>query len=172
MNVLRLLTALAVVFGVFVFNHSPAFAQLFAILNGGNEIDPTTGVANAGDPDGSGMAAVLIRDTDPTLCYAILVTGIDTPTAAHIHEAAAGTNGDIVVDLDPPLLTGDSGQSSGCVTPADATMVDRIRKNPLGFYVNVHNDTCPTGAVRGQLFGGLFSAPQTPPPPPAKTRSR
>lgn len=94
---------------------------------------------------------------------------IDTPTLAHIHEAPAGTNGDIVVQLEPPLLTGDSGQSSGCITDADEAVVDRIRNNPLGFYVNVHNAAYPAGAVRGQLFGGVFSAPQAP-PPPAKTR--
>ena len=151
MNVLRLLTALAVVFGIFVFNHSPAFAQLFAILNGGNEIDPTTGVANAGDPDGSGMAAVLIRDTDPTLCYAILVTGIDTPMAAHIHEGAAGVNGPVVVPLTPPE-TGNPGESEECIS-ADAAVLTRIRQNPAGFYVNVHDAAFPNGAIRGQLLG-------------------
>jgi hypothetical protein len=35
MNLVRLLTAFSVIIGVFVFSHSPAFAQLFAILNGG-----------------------------------------------------------------------------------------------------------------------------------------
>jgi CHRD domain len=169
MNFHRLLTAFAALIGVFVFGHSPAFAQLFTVLLGGNEVSDA-GAANAGDPDGGGTATVLIGDTDPTLCYAILVTGIDTPTAAHIHEAAAGTNGPIVVPLDPPDA-GDPGQSSDCITDADAAVVDRIRKNPLGFYVNVHNDAYPTGAVRGQLFGGVFPGPQTPPPPPAK-RSR
>jgi CHRD domain len=156
MNVLRLLTALAVVFGIFVFNHSPAFAQLFAILSGGNEVD-TAGVANAGDPDGSGMAVVLIRDTDPTLCYAILVTGIDTPTLAHIHEGAAGVPGPVVVDLTPPQ-TGNPGESEECIS-ADATVLTRIRQNPAGFYVNVHDAAFPNGAIRGQLLGSTPASP-------------
>src|SRR5512132_3072622 len=156
MNVLRVLTALAVAFGIFVFNHSPAFAQLFAILSGGNEVD-TAGVANAGDPDGSGMAVVLSRATDPTLGYAILVTGIDTPTLAHIHEGAAGVPGPVVVDLTPPQ-TGNPGESEECIS-ADATVLTRIRQNPAGFYVNVHDAAFPNGAIRGQLLGSTPASP-------------
>src|SRR5512132_2587314 len=110
MNFHRLLTAFAALIGVFVFGHSPAFAQLSTVLLGGNEVS-STGVANAGDPDGSGSATVLIRDT--TLCYGILVTGIDTPTLAHIHEGAAGVNGPVVVDLTPPQ-TGNPGGAEEC----------------------------------------------------------
>jgi CHRD domain len=100
----------------------------------------------------------------------ILVTGIDTPTAAHIHEGAAGTNGPIQVPLDP-RETGDPGESSNCVTDVDATVLEKIRQNPLGFYVNVHNDAYPDGAVRGQLLGSIFVAPPLP-AKTAKTRSR
>jgi hypothetical protein len=160
MNFHRLLTAFATLIGVFVFGHSPAFAQLLTVLLGGNEVSDA-GLANAGDPDGGGMATVLIRDT--TLCYGILVSGIATPTAAHIHEGAAGVNGAIVVPLVPPE-TGDPGESSECV-PVDAALLGRIRQNPLGFYVNVHNDVYPGGAVRGQLFGSV-------PAPPVRTKSR
>jgi hypothetical protein len=163
MNLVRLLTAFSVIIGGFVFCHSSAFAQLFAILNGGNEIDPTTGVANAGDPDGSGLAGVLIRNTDPTLCYAILVTGIDTPTEAHIHEGAAGVNGPVVVPLTPPE-NGNPGDSEECISP-DMTVLTRILQNPAGFYVNVHDAAFPNGAIRGQLLG---SSPAS----PAKSKTR
>ena len=162
MNIRRLPTTFAVVIGVFVFSHSPAFAQLSTVLLGGNEVD-ANGVANAGDPDGIGTAAVLIRDTDPSLCYAILVTGIDTPTAAHIHEGAAGVNGPVVVPFEPPA-TGDPGEMGECIT-ADAAVLARIRQNPAGFYVNVHNAAYPGGAIRGQLLGSS-------PAPSARSRSR
>lgn len=148
MNVRRLLTVFAAVIGVFVFGHSPAFAQLFAVLVGGNEVSDD-GDANVGDPDGSGTATMLIRDT--TLCSAILVTGIDTPTAAHIHKGVAGVNGPVVVTFEPPE-TGDPGGTNECVS-ADATVLTNIRQNPAGFYVNVHTNAFPNGAVRGQLFG-------------------
>jgi hypothetical protein len=164
MNLQRLLTA-SILISVLVFGHSPAFAQLSTVLLGGNEVS-AAGAANAGDPDGSGTATVLIRDTDATLCYAILVTGIDTPTLAHIHEGVAGTNGPIVVPLTPPEA-GDPGVVSDCITGVDATLLNNIRQNPLGFYVNVHNDTFPDGAARGQLLGAPVA-----PPAPAKARTR
>jgi hypothetical protein len=161
MTLRRLFTAFAVVIGVFVFSHSPAFAQLFAFLSGGNEVSDM-GEANFGDPDGSGTATVLIRGT--TLCYAILLTGIDIPTDAHIHEGAAGVNGPVVIALVPPE-TGDPGDTSACI-PADPTVLTNISQNPAGFYVNVHNSAFPGGAARGQLFG---SPPAT---PAAVTRGR
>ena len=86
MTLRRSLTAFAVVISVFIFGHSPAFAQLFAVLLGGNEVSQAGG-ANAGDPDGRGTASVVFLETE--LCYTFLVTGIDTPTQAHIHEGAA-----------------------------------------------------------------------------------
>lgn len=128
-------------------NGSPGAAQLFAVLLGGNEVSEA-GDANAGDPDGSGGATVLIRDT--TLCYAFLVTGLERPTLAHIHEGAAGINGPLVVIFKLPE-TGNPGATSGCVLDVDATLLNNIRQNPAGFYVNVHSVAYPGGAVRGQL---------------------
>jgi hypothetical protein len=149
MNLRRLLTAFAVVISVFIFGHSPAFAQLFAVLLGGNEVSDA-GDANAGDPDGSGTATVVFGDT--IICYAILVRGIDTPTQAHIHEGAAGINGPIQVILSPPAPALETGATSSDCVPVDATLLNNIRQNPAGFYVNVHNDAYPGGAVRGQVF--------------------
>lgn len=121
---------------------------LFSVLLGGNEVSPE-GEANAGDPDGYGSATVLIRGT--TLCFGITVDGIDKPTLAHIHEAPAGVNGPIVVDLTPPDK-GNPGSSSDCVRDLDAELLKKIQRNSSGFYVNVHNEKYPAGAVRGQLF--------------------
>jgi hypothetical protein len=121
---------------------------LFATLSGGHEVSPT-GEADAGDSNGWGSATIIIR-SNTSLCYAILVTGIDTPIAAHIHAARAGQNGPIVLPLTAPSR-GNPGRSSGCVTPDDADLIPGLRRNPLDFYINVHTGDFQAGAVRGQL---------------------
>ncbi len=128
----------------------PAGDPLFAVLAGGNEVSPN-GQAAAGDPDGRGSATVILHPTTRTLCYATLVAGIDTPVAAHIHNAPAGRNGPIVVPLTPPAQ-GNPGNASGCIANLDPALLAAIEQNPGAFYVNVHTAAFPEGAVRGQLF--------------------
>ena len=150
MTVLRMLCVAVVVCGTIVLGASDAFAQgspLFATLVGGNE-------TGGGDLEGYGSASVILRETlTPNLCFAITVTGIATPTAAHIHEAVAGTNGTVVVTLTIPssVVSGDPGTWSGCKNISE-TLLRRIRSNPSRFYINVHNGDFPNGALRGQLF--------------------
>lgn len=148
----RCLLAVIVLAGIIAGSHVSAWAQgtqLFAVLNGGNEVS-STGEAAAGDGNGFGSATVIIND-NTTICFAILVSRIDTPTAAHIHENTAGRNGPVVIPLTAPT-TGKPGTSSGCVTDLSPTLVRRIRNNPSGYYVNIHNEQFPPGAIRGQLF--------------------
>jgi hypothetical protein len=125
-----------------------AFAQhggrpLFATLTGAAE------VPGPGDPDGSGAAFVTLNQGQGEICYGLAVSGITLPaTGAHIHEGDASSSGPVRVALTPPDST---GFSSGCVE-ADPELIKEIRKNPEGYYVNVH--TLPlygAGAVRGQL---------------------
>jgi hypothetical protein len=72
---------------------------------------------------------------------------------AHIHKGASGVFGGISVTLTPPLNpgAGNPGASSGCVSTTLA-ILNQIKANPAGFYINVHNGEFPSGAVRGQLF--------------------
>jgi len=118
-----------------------AFAQEYrATLTGAAE------VPGPGDPDGRGTAEVEIRSERSQLCYDVEVTGIDTPTTAHIHRGAVGAGGPPVVTLVAPA----DGDSDGCLEVA-AELAAEIVANPAGFYVNVHNAAFPAGAVRGQL---------------------
>jgi CHRD domain len=117
-----------------------AWTKFTAKLSGDNEV-------GGGDPDGSGTAAVKTRGTE--VCYDIKWTGVDA-TMSHIHKAAAGTNGDVVVPFfanESPL---DAKSKSGCVE-AKASVVKAIAANPSGYYVNVHSPEFPKGAIRGQL---------------------
>ncbi len=124
----------------------PRKAVFMAGLLGKNEVG-TNGERRAGDLDGQGGATVTV--TASQLCFGIVVQGIDTPTLAHVHQGRNNRNGPIVVTLTPPSA-GDPGASSGCVD-VDPTLLDSIRKHPHAFYVNVHTQAFPNGALRGQL---------------------
>ena len=102
-----------------------------------------------GDPDGTGLAVLRLNPGQGQVCFDISVENITLPaTAAHIHEAPAGSPGPVVVPLTAP---DESGSSSGCVE-VDREEILEIIRQPEDYYVNVHTlpDFGP-GAVRGQL---------------------
>ena len=105
-------------------------------------------VPTAGDPDGTGTATVNLDIIKGELCYEVAVQKLDPPVAMHIHEAERGKSGDIVVPLTTP--TGGDTTTIGCANP-EATLIARMAARPGDFYVNVHTQTHPQGAVRGQL---------------------
>ena len=117
---------------------------LTADLNGPNEVTP-------GDPDGTGTMHLTLNQGQGEICFDLDVDDISAPTRAHIHSAPAGSNGPIVVFFfdvviaDPIPVAFD-----GCVE-ADADLIKDIRQNPENYYINVHNDEFPAGAIRGQL---------------------
>jgi len=100
------------------------------------------------DEDGTGTASVVLDPDAGTACWDMTAEGIDPVTISHIHEGAAGVDGGVVVDLD---LEGFEGASEGCNEAADADTLQAIIDNPAGYYVNLHNEAFPGGAIRGQL---------------------
>jgi CHRD domain-containing protein len=96
-----------------------------------------------GDPDGRGRADVNVDSGRGELCYVFTYDGVMPPDKAHIHRGAKGTSGDVVVNLDP-------NKSGQCVKPSEALM-EEIKSNPSGFYVNLHSSEYPKGSIRGQL---------------------
>ena len=144
--------ALIAVVAAMVLSGGVASAQSFrASLAGDRE------VPSAGDPDGSGFAAVSFDGT--TARYWIWVKNVDQPTAAHIHTGRGGASGSVLVDFAPSFqaVAGGGFAASGSVT-VDAVTVQSISQSPAGFYFNVHNATFTGGAVRGQLLGDGPSA--------------
>ena len=73
-------------------------------------------------------------------------------TAAHIHQAAAGTNGSVVVTLS--ATAGTSGSVTGSATVSQAIADAMIAGNT---YVNIHNASFPGGELRAQL--GNYTLP-------------
>jgi hypothetical protein len=108
-------------------------------LTGANEVPPVATSA-------SGSGTVTIKD-DRSVSVKISVTGM-TPTAAHIHEAAAGSNGPVIV---PFTKTGDNTFEA----PADAKLTEaQYAAYKAGkLYVNVHSAKNPGGEIRAQLKG-------------------
>jgi hypothetical protein len=103
-------------------------------------------VPGPGDPDGGGRAVITLNQGQGQVCFDLTVSNIASATAAHVHIAPVGEAGPVVVTLTPPT----NGPSKGCVS-ADAALIKEIRQNPENYYVNVHNQDFPNGAVRGQL---------------------
>ena len=110
------------------------------------------GPGDDGQGSFAGTLAMVERDgRDVTeLCYDLEVDGLSMPPeAAHVHRGAAGEAGEVVVPLAPPR----DGSATGCaeVRAGDAAL---MLADPSTFYVNVHTDDYPDGAVRGQLARG------------------
>ena len=108
-------------------------------LSGANEVP-----AVATSASGSGTVTV---KSDCSVSARITVTGM-TATAAHIHEAAAGANGPVIV---PFTKSGDNA----FVAPDGAKMSEsQCAAYKAGrTYVNVHSARNPGGEVRAQLKG-------------------
>ena len=109
--------------------------SLSAALSGANEI-------GGGDTDGTGSFTAKI-DKDQ-LCYTLSAANISEATMAHIHSGAAGANGPVFIGL-PDLDAGEHCQD------IDSDRASNLKSKPDQFYVNIHNDDFPGGAVRGQL---------------------
>ena len=103
----------------------------------------------AGDPDGVGTALITINAGQGQICWHTNVADIALPaTASHIHHAARGIRGDIVIVLTPPNAT---GEAIGCRSDADPALLQDILRHPDAYYVNVHTTEFPAGAIRSQL---------------------
>ena len=105
----------------------------------------TNGFPDVGDPDGSGTAAVTVNGRGE-VCWSIEVADLGTIVFAHLHVGTASDMGSPLADL----MSGGVLAPTGCVNLGRAQAVEILR-NPAGFYVDVHTDEFPNGALRGQL---------------------
>jgi hypothetical protein len=110
-----------------------------ASLTGSQETPPNLSIA-------LGASTALVTGPERTLVAAIVTTGM-TGTAAHIHEAAPGVAGPIVIPM--------SETSPGSGTWIVKTTLTQTQLNSLlagNMYVNVHSAAFPDGEIRGQLL--------------------
>jgi hypothetical protein len=122
----------------------PAKPEAGSTILNGNMTGPVE--VPPGDADGTGQVTVWLKGDK--VWFKMTWEGIDKPNLSHIHKAAAGKAGAPVVTL----FQGTSAKE-GCVQ-ATAAVVDGIAANPGEYYVNVHNQPHPKGAIRAQLAKG------------------
>jgi uncharacterized membrane protein len=104
----------------------------------------------AGDPVATGSATLRVRAGRPKICYQLAARDLSgRALAAHIHRAARGVSGPILIPLHTPNA---AGKSRGCAK-ASRRLVKAILAHPRNYYVNVHTAEFPAGAIRGQLAG-------------------
>jgi hypothetical protein len=133
-------------------------AGLGALLAGcggstSSEVERTVRMTGAvevppGDPDGSGQVVIELDVEEGQVCWSLSTKGIEPPSVAHIHRGPRGEAGPPVVTW---ALEGPTGE--GCVE-ADRSLIRDIARDPGRYYVNVHNEEHPDGALRGQLGPG------------------
>lgn len=75
---------------------------------------------------------------------------VDAATAAHVHQAEAGTDGPVVLPFD------DAASPLYQTFDVDADLVEAFFAGEL--YVNIHTDAYPAGEIRGQI-DGCFAGP-------------
>ena len=119
------------------FASSVALAETMNVKLSGSQEVPAV------QSSGSGSGSITIND-DGSVSGSVTASGF-TPTAAHIHEAAAGKNGPVIV---PFTKEGDKFSA-----PAGAKLTpDQMKAFKAGdLYVNIHSAAHPGGEVRAQL---------------------
>lgn len=113
------------------------------------ELTPDAEVPGPGDDGASGSfeGTMELREASGELCYELTASGISSEVvSAHIHRGEADEAGEIVITLQAPV----DGSSSGCETVEAMDLVDLLEETS-SYYVNVHSQDHPDGAVRGQL---------------------
>ena len=119
-------------------------ATLYVSMTGLQEIP------GPGDPDGNGTVELRVTPGSGSVCWNLYARAIGQATGAHIHRGPAGSQGPPVLALTTPDA---NGRSQGCAT-VDQDLARQMVMAAQDFYVNVHTEDHPSGAIRGQLRGG------------------
>ena len=120
-----------------------ATIQLRTVMTAAQEVPAPSG--DVGAARGTFTATVNRSDTGASISWQLTFGGLTGPAgAAHIHQAATGVAGPVVVPLCGPCQSPLSG--TGNLTEA---VVDAIESGNA--YVNVHTAANGPGEIRGQL---------------------
>jgi len=143
-------TVLALALSPFAEAAQPPANTFVAVLSAAEEVPLCAPATNAA----RGHAIFhVVDEATGTVAYKLVANNLPGDiVAAHIHIAPKGDPGPIVQPL-PPTPGAENGViAEGTFTNPD--LVEAIRANPDGYYVNVHTGPptgCPSGVIRGQL---------------------
>lgn len=118
---------------------APRTVQLNVVLNGGNEVPPTTSVA-------TGTGTVTLDRVTKQMTWSVDYAGLSGPVqAAHFHgPGLPGTNADVLIPMTvsfPPMV--------GAVLINEAMEADLLAGK---LYINLHTPAFPNGEIRGQVI--------------------
>lgn len=118
----------------------------YSVINGAQEVPPVNTPA---------MGSASYTITDGGFVYSGTVNGLSgNIAAAHFHNAPAGSNGGVVLDVTSRFM---NNTMSGVwkrsdMTPLTQTLMNEIYDNRI--YLNVHTAANPNGEIRGQVSTG------------------
>jgi hypothetical protein len=128
-------SAFAVLFAAYA--GSVASDEIKVVLSGNQEIPPVVTSA-------SGIGPIIVGP-DRSVTGSVTVSGM-SPTVAHIHEAAAGANGAIVIPLSK---TAENIWTVPAGTKLTDAQVESYKAGTL--YFNIHSAAYKGGEIRGQI---------------------
>lgn len=114
-----------------------------ARMDGGQEVPSVS--TNA-----LGIGSLTISPGMDSVCVNVAVTGLSGPlTGIHIHDAMAGANGSVVIDLTPYIV---NNRIATTLTGPQLTSELMAKLLSGHLYLNAHTDANPNGEIRGQLY--------------------
>lgn len=122
--------------------HPPRTQAYVRIMSG-----PEAVVPGPGQPEARAFTLVIPTGIEDELCvYTDIQFLSDAPTAIHIHEGGPGETGQVVFTLD---VGTPSDRSVHCDRGVDADRLADLFTNPTSYYMDIHTETYPDGAIRG-----------------------
>lgn len=105
-----------------------------------------------GDPDGAGKIVLLLRADKRRICFRLDVDALNLLKKAHLHAGGEGELGPEKLELfsDQAGLDG-NGNYNGCIKRVKRGLLEGLASTPEQYYVDVHTNGYPQGALRGQL---------------------
>jgi Cu/Zn superoxide dismutase len=120
-----------------------------ARMNGAQEVPavPTSAV---------GLGIFMVNYALDSLWYDVQMSGLSgAVSASHIHRAAAGVSGPVVVPFPAASIVGNT--ITGSTPLPSGGFVDSLKRSLLdgSFYINAHTAANPPGEIRGQIYRTL-----------------